>query len=263
MRESVVSDELPAHVAAISAEDLKKDRGRAEARAGRSGLRSRLVDGLAGGAPNRGGMRGPLLCLAGLAHSAAVGTDLSASTGRAPEREHRRHESILVTRITVVRGHVQVGFGVELDQCRCVGDGDESLVGRVEGVILGTRGGFLLIIQRSSIGHLALVSDLFARRDLFHGLNRRRVGLEPVTSWRGGRDGRSDMGSPVGFQFGDPRVLGLDGPLHLFDHGFELLKILRRLCAKPGGDEDPCKKQSAQRTCRAPAVECASSFHPG
>src|SRR5713226_3501255 len=56
----------------------EEDRARAEARAGSSGLRNRFVDGVAGGAPDRGRMRGPLPCLAGLAHPAAAGMDLSA-----------------------------------------------------------------------------------------------------------------------------------------------------------------------------------------
>jgi len=42
------------------------------------------VDGVAGGALDRGGMRGPLPCLAGLAHSAATGLELPASGGTRP-----------------------------------------------------------------------------------------------------------------------------------------------------------------------------------
>ena len=60
---------------------LEEDRARAEAWAGSAGLRDRFVDGVAGGALDRGGMRGPLPCLAGLAHSAATGLELPASGG--------------------------------------------------------------------------------------------------------------------------------------------------------------------------------------
>src|SRR5271166_1396261 len=56
-----------------------EDRAWAEARAGSSGVRNRFVDGLAGGALDRAGMRGPLPFLAGLAHPAAAGMELSAS----------------------------------------------------------------------------------------------------------------------------------------------------------------------------------------
>src|SRR5437667_5887227 len=59
----------------------EEDRARAEARAGSNGLRNRFVDGVAGGAPDRGRMRSPLPCLAGLAHPAAAGMELSASHG--------------------------------------------------------------------------------------------------------------------------------------------------------------------------------------
>ncbi len=38
----------------------------------------RFVHGIAGGAPDRGGMRDPLPCLAGLAHPAVVGMELSS-----------------------------------------------------------------------------------------------------------------------------------------------------------------------------------------
>ena len=57
----------------------EEDRARAEAWAGSSGLRNRFVDGVAGGAPDRGRMRGPLPCLAGLAHPASAGMELSAA----------------------------------------------------------------------------------------------------------------------------------------------------------------------------------------
>jgi hypothetical protein len=58
---------------------LEEDPARAEAWAGSIGLRDRTVDGVAGGALDRGGMRGPLPYFAGLAHSAATGSELPAS----------------------------------------------------------------------------------------------------------------------------------------------------------------------------------------
>jgi hypothetical protein len=58
---------------------LEEDPARAEAWAGSIGLRDRTVDGVAGGALDRGGIAGPLPYLAGLAHSAATGLELPAS----------------------------------------------------------------------------------------------------------------------------------------------------------------------------------------
>jgi len=43
------------------------------------GYETQFVDRVAGGAPDRGGIRGSLQCLAGLAYSAAVGMELSAA----------------------------------------------------------------------------------------------------------------------------------------------------------------------------------------
>ena len=63
---------------------------RAEAWAGSYGLRHRAVDGVAGGAPDRAGVRRPLPCLAGLAHPAATGLELSASGGARLERDEEK-----------------------------------------------------------------------------------------------------------------------------------------------------------------------------
>jgi hypothetical protein len=63
----------------LSAEDLKKIQRGLKRGPEAFGLRGRTVDGVAGGALDRGGMRGPLPFFAGLAPSAATGLELPAS----------------------------------------------------------------------------------------------------------------------------------------------------------------------------------------
>jgi len=74
----------------------EEDPARPEARAGNSGLRNRFVDGMAGSAPHRGGVWGPLPCLAGLAHLAATGLELPAAGGSCPGAE-REEDPVVET----------------------------------------------------------------------------------------------------------------------------------------------------------------------
>src|SRR5712692_3767588 len=69
-------------------------RARAEAWATSSGLRNQFVDLVAGGAPDRRGMRSPLPCLASLAHSATVGLELPASRGAGAGAGRRKDPAV-------------------------------------------------------------------------------------------------------------------------------------------------------------------------
>src|SRR5881409_1580740 len=69
-------------------------RARADAWATSSGLRNQFVDLVTGGAPDRRGMRSPLPCLASLAHSAAVGLELPASSGAGAGAGRRKDPAV-------------------------------------------------------------------------------------------------------------------------------------------------------------------------
>src|SRR5439155_18631915 len=72
----------------------EQDRARAEAWATSSGLRNQFVDLVARGPPDRRGMRSPLPCLASLAHSAAVGLELPASSGAGAGAGRRKDPAV-------------------------------------------------------------------------------------------------------------------------------------------------------------------------
>src|SRR5213593_3501957 len=69
-------------------------RARAEAWAASSGLRNQFVDLVARGPSDRRGMRSPLPCLASLAHSAAVGLELPASSGAGAGAGRRKDPAV-------------------------------------------------------------------------------------------------------------------------------------------------------------------------
>ena len=78
----------------LSAQQLRKDRARAPAGSGGSGLRDQFVDFGAGGAVDRTGMRGGLSPGPRLAHPAAVGMELSASHRPRPGARRRQDPAV-------------------------------------------------------------------------------------------------------------------------------------------------------------------------
>src|SRR5262245_41188222 len=94
-----------------------------------------------------------------------------AISGIALQRKHRRHKSILVPGVFVIRDEVHMRFGVEFHQNRGVWNRKESLIGRIQRIVLGARRGLLLVVQRAAIGYWAFFAYRLALRDFFEVLH--------------------------------------------------------------------------------------------